>query len=79
MSKKSFTLEDFNDSSIEYCKVDEPKCSKIISQVNIERSKAQCAIIPSLSEHKCLIFGGKSSSDQKMDTFLEYNILTNKI
>jgi hypothetical protein len=52
----------FNNSSVECGKVDDPKSRKCIN-VNIERSKAQCAIIPSYNDHKCLIFGGKSVND----------------
>lgn len=62
---------------MECWKVDD-KGGKVLPNVNVERSKAQCAIIPSYSPHKCLIFGGKSTIDQKLDTFTEYDFQSMK-
>lgn len=66
--QKIYHFGGFNDSSVECWKIDD-KGNKVMPNVAVERSKAQCAIIPSYSPHKCLIFGGKSPTDQKLDTF----------
>lgn len=53
-------------------------CSNNLISSGINRSKAQCAIIPSYSPFFCLILGGKSSGDEKLDTIVEFDLQTNK-
>lgn len=46
--------------------------------MGLNRSKANCAVLPSYSPFICLIFGGKSSSDDKLDSFVEFDLQTHK-
>ena len=45
----------------------------------IHRSKFQTAYLSNYSLTKCLIFGGKSIQDEKLDSFLEYDFVSDHI
>ena len=66
----------YNDSSVEFNKIGSENTN--IIQCGINRSKAQCAVLPSYSLFCCLIFGGKSNGDEKLDSFVEFDIQSNK-
>lgn len=61
----------FSDSSVEYGRMG---LSTSVVKSGVNRSKAQCAILPSYSPFVCLIMGGKSNFDEKLDSFIEYDL-----
>lgn len=75
--QKVYHFGSYNHSSIETLKLDENTSTTMLAQIH--RSKFQTAYLSNYSLTKCLIFGGKSIQDEKLDSFLEYDFVSDHI
>jgi hypothetical protein len=63
--------------SVECNHLKDPPMSNLFP-ATIPLSRGQCVLLPSFGDSVCLIFGGRNHSEERVDSFIEYDFRSNK-